>query len=39
MTSSHGNEVVDAMLPGKSSKLQIYTDRTPNQHWWSGREY
>ena len=25
-------EVVDAMLPGKASKLQIITNRTPNRH-------
>ena len=31
-------EVVDAMLPGKSSKLQITRDRTPNRHRWTGRE-
>ena len=34
-----GAEVVDAMLPRKSSKLQIIRNRTPNQHRWSGREY
>lgn len=32
-------EVVDAMLPGKSSKLQVITNRTPNRHRWTGREY
>ena len=31
-------EVVDTMLPGKSSKLQITRDRTPNRHRWTGRE-
>ena len=25
-------EVVDAMLPGKTSKLQINGNRTPNRH-------
>lgn len=39
MTSPLLDEVVDAMLPGKTSKLQIYIDRTPNRHRWSGREY
>jgi PhzF family phenazine biosynthesis protein len=29
----------DATLPGKASKLQVTKNRTPNQHWWSGREY
>ncbi len=32
-------EVVDAMLPRKSSKLQIIRNRTPNRHRWLGREY
>ena len=32
-------EVIDAMLPGKASKLQIIRNRTPNRHRWSGREY
>ena len=32
-------EVIDAMLPGKASKLQIVRNRTPNRHRWSGREY
>ena len=40
MTSDSLNrEVVDAMLPGKSSKLQVITNRTPNRHRWTGREY
>ena len=34
-----GHEVVDAMLPGKASKLQVTRNRTPNRHRWSGREY
>ena len=34
-----GSEVIDAMLPGKASKLQIVRNRTPNRHRWSGREY
>jgi len=38
-TSTYGCEVVDAMLPGKASKLQIDIDRTRNRHRWSGREY
>jgi hypothetical protein len=33
------DEVVDAMLPGKASKLQVIRNRTPNRHRWSGREY
>ncbi len=34
-----GREVVDAMLPGKASKLQVTRNRTPNRHRWLGREY
>ncbi len=33
------SEVVDAMLPGKTSKLQAIVNRTLNRHRWSGREY
>lgn len=33
------SEVVDAMLPGKASKLQLQRDRTRNRHRWVGREY
>ena len=29
-------EVVDAMLPGKASKLQVIFDRTLNGHTWVG---
>src|SRR5690606_39348223 len=36
---SFEGEVVDAMLPGKASKLQVTRNRTPNRHRWSGREY
>ena len=36
MTSSLLSEVIDAMLPGKSSKLQVILNRTPNQHRWVG---
>ncbi len=32
------DEVVDAMLPRKASKLQVTRNRTPNRHR-SGREY
>ncbi len=39
MSNYHGSEAIDAMLPGKASKLQIISHRTPNQHRWSGREY
>ena len=39
MTSPLLDEVVDARLPGKVSKLQVTRDRTPNRHRWSGREY
>ena len=38
-TSVFGREVADAMLPGKSSKLQMVKDRTRNRHRWSGRAY
>ena len=34
---SFETEVVDAMLPGKSSKLQITCVRTLNRHRWTGR--
>ena len=33
------SEVVDAMLPGKASKLQLHINRTRNRHRWVGREY
>ena len=36
MTSHYGDEVVDALLPGKASKLQVYVNRTPNGHTWAG---
>lgn len=32
MTSPLLDEVVDAMLPRKSSKLQVTVDRTVNRH-------
>jgi hypothetical protein len=32
MTSLERDEVVDAMLPRKSSKLQIIRNRTVNRH-------
>ncbi len=35
---SKEREVIDAMLPGKSSKLQVIRDRTPNRHRWVRRE-
>ena len=39
-TCSYGfREVIDAMLPGKASKLQAVLNRTLNRHRWSGREY
>ncbi len=31
-------EVVDAMLPGKTSKHQVRCVRTLNRHRWTGRE-
>ena len=31
-------EAVDAMLPGKTSKLQVMGDRTLNRHRWAMRE-
>ena len=39
MTSFYGNEVVDAMLLEKASKLQICYDRTINRHRWVGRKF
>ncbi len=39
MTSFYGNEVVDAMLLEKASKLQICYDRTLNRHRWVGRKF
>ena len=39
MSSYYGSEAIDAMLPGKASKLQVIRNRTPNRHRWSGREY
>jgi len=39
MTSPELDEVVDAMLPRKASKLQVIKNRTPNQHRWSGWEF
>ena len=30
-------EVVDTMLPGKTSKLQVICGRTLNRHRWTGR--
>ena len=33
------DEVIDATLPRKSSKLQAMRDRTRNRHRWTGREY
>jgi len=38
MTSLYGDEVIDAKLPGKASKLQVTSDRTPNRHRWAGWE-
>ena len=32
------SEVIDAMLPGKASKLQVIHDRTLNRHRWARRE-
>ncbi len=37
--ATFSGEVVDALLPGKSSKLQIVRNRTRNRHRWTGREY
>ena len=34
---SFETEVVDAMLPGKTSKLQVTCVRTLNRHRWTGR--
>jgi len=38
MSSYYGSEVIDAMLPGKASKLQVICDRTANRHRWARRE-
>ena len=35
-SSRNENEVIDTLLPGKSSKLQVMLDRTPNRHRWVG---
>ncbi len=34
-----GAEATNALLPGKASKHQVTSNRTPNRHRWSGREY
>ncbi len=39
MTRHYGAEVTNALLPGKASKHQVSSNRTPNRHRWSGREY
>lgn len=39
MTSHLDGEGINAMLPGKSSKLQVKSNRTTNRHRWLGREY
>ncbi len=39
MTRHYGAEVTNALLPGKASKHQVTSNRTPNRHRWSGREY
>jgi len=31
--------VVDALLPGKASKLQVIMNRTVNRHRWVGWEF
>ncbi len=36
MTNTLGCEVVDAMLPGKATKLQVLKSRTLNGHTWVG---
>lgn len=36
VTSLYGDEVTDALLPGKASKLQILFARTLNRHRWVG---
>ncbi len=36
MTRLYGAEVINAMLPGKASKLQVTDDRTLNRHRWAG---
>jgi hypothetical protein len=32
------DEVFDAPLPGKASKLQVVVVRTVNRHWWVSRK-
>ena len=39
MTRHYGAEATNALLPGKASKHQVTSNRTPNRHRWSGREY
>ena len=37
MTRHYGAEATNALLPGKASKHQVTSNRTPNRHRWSGR--
>jgi len=36
MTRHYGAEATNALLPGKASKHQVTSNRTPNRHRWSG---
>ena len=38
MTRHYGVEATNALLPGKASKHQVTSNRTPNRHRWSGAE-
>ena len=38
MTRHYGAEATNALLPGKVSKHQVTSNRTPNRHRWSGRD-
>ena len=35
MTRHYGAEATNALLPGKVSKHQVTSNRTPNRHRWS----
>jgi len=37
MTRHYGAEATNALLPGKASKHQVTSNRTPNRHRWSAQ--
>ncbi|ELE15082.1 2,5-diketo-D-gluconic acid reductase B [Escherichia coli KTE56] len=39
LRTDYVDEATNALLPGKASKHQVTSNRTPNRHRWSGREY